>query len=244
MLEVRNLSVARGKSRVVENASFSVPRGTVAALVGPNGAGKTSLVRALSGLLKPAGGSVVAQLRGGEVELTGLEAHEITRRGVSHVPEGRGLFTTLSVRDNLIAGSMFPRARAERAKSMEFVLELFPRLRERPFQMSGSLSGGEQQMVAVGRALMACPELLILDEPSIGLAPQVVAELYRALEELKRRTGITLLIVEQDIPHVARICDAAWVMAGGRVVQRLERGELRADVVKQHYLGKQAAPRE
>jgi branched-chain amino acid transport system ATP-binding protein len=188
--------------------------------------------------LKPVGGSVRAELFGQALELTSMKAHEIVRGGLSHVPEGRGLFGPLSVRDNLVAGSMFPRARAQRAERMEFVLDLFPRLRERANQASASLSGGEQQMVAVARALMACPELLILDEPSIGLAPKVVAELCKTLERLRQRTGISLLIVEQDIPHVARICDAAWVMSGGRVVQRLERGELRADAVQHHYLGK------
>jgi branched-chain amino acid transport system ATP-binding protein len=169
--------------------------------------------------------------------LAALKAHEIVQHGIAHVPEGRGLFTALSVQDNLTAGSLFPRARKRRRQTLEFVLGLFPRLRERPTQLSASLSGGEQQMLAIGRALMACPELLILDEPSIGLSPMVVAELYRVLRKLKQETGITLLVIEQDIHHVARICDHAYVMAGGRVVRRLERGELKAETVRQHYLG-------
>jgi branched-chain amino acid transport system ATP-binding protein len=210
-----------------------VPRGTTVALVGPNGAGKTSLVRAISGLLPLAAG----EIRKDELSLTSFPAHKIVERGVAHVPEGRGLFTALSVQDNLTAGSLFPRARAKRRETLDFVLGLFPRLRERSAQLSASLSGGEQQMLAIGRALMACPELLILDEPSIGLSPLVVAELYRVLRKLGQETGITLLVIEQDIHHVARICDHAYVMAGGRVVRRLARGELKADTVRQHYLG-------
>lgn len=237
MLEVRDITVFLGKAKIVERASLTVPRGRTVALVGPNGAGKTTLVRAISGLLKVSDGEIQAHLGGQDMELTALSAHDIVQRGISHVPEGRGLFTTLSVRDNLIAGSMFPRARRQRKERLELVLDLFSRLRERPMQMSSSLSGGEQQMLALGRALMACPELLILDEPSIGLAPSVVAELYRVLQELKRQTGITLLVIEQDIHLVARICDFAYVMTGGRIVQRLEREMLSAEAVQQHYLG-------
>jgi branched-chain amino acid transport system ATP-binding protein len=233
MLEVNQVTVYLGKAKVVDRASLSVPRGTTVALVGPNGAGKTSLVRAISGLLPLAGG----EIRKDEVSLTAFPAHKIVESGVAHVPEGRGLFTALSVQDNLTAGSLFPRAREKRRQTLEFVLGLFPRLRERPAQLSSSLSGGEQQMLAIGRALMACPELLILDEPSIGLSPLVVAELYRVLRKLGQETGITLLVIEQDIHHVARICDHAYVMAGGRVVRRLERGELKSDTVRQHYLG-------
>jgi branched-chain amino acid transport system ATP-binding protein len=233
MLEVRDVSVYLGKARVVDRASLVVPRGATVALVGPNGAGKTSLLRAISGLLPISDG----QIRKENVALAALKAHEIVQRGIAHVPEGRGLFTALSVQDNLTAGSLFPRARKRRRQTLEFVLGLFPRLRERPTQLSASLSGGEQQMLAIGRALMACPELLILDEPSIGLSPMVVAELYRVLRKLKQETGITLLVIEQDIHHVARICDHAYVMAGGRVVRRLERGELKAETVRQHYLG-------
>ena len=233
MLEVRDVSVDLGKARVVDRASLSVPRGNTVALVGPNGAGKTSLVRAISGLLPLAGG----EIRKDEFSLSAFPAHKIVECGVAHVPEGRGLFTALSVQDNLTAGSLFPRARAKRRETLEFVLGLFPRLRERSAQLSASLSGGEQHMLAIGRALMACPELLILDEPSIGLSPLVVAELYRVLRKLGQETGITLLVIEQDIHHVARICDHAYVMAGGRVVRRLQRGELKADTVRQHYLG-------
>jgi branched-chain amino acid transport system ATP-binding protein len=233
MLEVHDVTVFLGKARVVDRASLAVPRGATVALVGPNGAGKTTLVRSISGLLPISGG----EIRKEAISLTALSAHQIVERGVSHVPEGRGLFSALSVQDNLIAGSLFPRARRKRKETLEFVLGLFPRLRERPGQSSASLSGGEQQMLAIARALMACPELLILDEPSIGLSPLVVAELYRVLHKLKRETGITLLVIEQDIHHVARICDHAYVMTGGRVVRRLERGELKADTVRQHYLG-------
>jgi branched-chain amino acid transport system ATP-binding protein len=233
MLEVRDVSVYLGKARVVDRASLAVPRGATVALVGPNGAGKTSLLRAISGLLPISEG----QIRKENIALAALKAHEIVQHGIAHVPEGRGLFTALSVQDNLTAGSLFPRARKRRRQTLEFVLGLFPRLRERPTQLSASLSGGEQQMLAIGRALMACPELLILDEPSIGLSPMVVAELYRVLRKLKQETGITLLVIEQDIHHVARICDHAYVMAGGRVVRRLERGELKAETVRQHYLG-------
>jgi len=237
LLEVRDVTVYLGKAKVVDCASLTVPRGSTVALVGPNGAGKTTLVRAISGVLPISAGEIRARLGDQEIALTDLSAHDIVRRGISHVPEGRGLFSALSVQDNLIAGSMFLRARRQRKERLEFVLGLFHRLRERPHQMSALLSGGEQQMLALGRALMACPELLILDEPSIGLAPTVVAELYRVLWQLKQRTGITLLVIEQDIHHVARICDYAYVMSAGRVVRKLERGELKVETVKQHYLG-------
>jgi branched-chain amino acid transport system ATP-binding protein len=241
MLDVRDVTVFLGKAKVVDRASLSITRGSTVALVGPNGAGKTSLVRAISGMVDVAQGDIQARLADQDIALGKLSAHEIVRRGISHVPEGRGLFTALSVQDNLVAGSMFSRARRQRQERLEFVLTLFPRLRERPRQMSSSLSGGEQQMLAVGRALMACPELLILDEPSIGLSPRVVADLYRVLLKLKRETGITLLVIEQDIHHVARICDYAYVMTGGRIVRKLERGELKTETVKQHYLGGQGS---
>jgi branched-chain amino acid transport system ATP-binding protein len=241
MLDVRDLTVFLGKACVVDGASLTVASGSTVALVGPNGAGKTTLVRAISGLVKVAQGQIRARLADRDVALTELGAHEIVRRGVSHVPEGRGLFNELSVHDNLIAGSMFARARRQRGERLKFVLDLFPRLRERPRQMSSSLSGGEQQMLALGRALMACPALLILDEPSIGLSPRVVGELYRVLRQLRQQTSLTLLIIEQDIHHVAHICDYAYVMAGGRIVRKLERGELKAETVKQHYLGARPA---
>jgi branched-chain amino acid transport system ATP-binding protein len=233
MLEVRDVTVFLGKACVVRGASLAVPRGATVALVGPNGAGKTTLVRAISGMVPISSG----EIRKETLSLTALSAHQIVEQGISHVPEGRGLFTGLSVQDNLTAGSLFPRARRRRKESLELVLALFPRLRERPRQMSASLSGGEQQMLAIARALMSSPELLILDEPSIGLSPLVVAELYRVLHSLKRETGITLLVIEQDIHHVARICDKAYVMSGGRMVRALERGELKAETVKQDYLG-------
>lgn len=237
MLEVRDVTVFLGKAKVVDRASLTIVRGSTVALVGANGAGKTTLVRAISGLLRISEGEIRAHVNDHEIALTDLSAHDIVRLGISHVPEGRGLFSALSVQDNLIAGSMFPRARRQRKERLEFVLGLFDRLRERPQQISASLSGGEQQMLALGRALMSCPELLILDEPSIGLAPTVVAELYRVLRQLKRHTGITLLVIEQDIHHVARICDYAYVMSVGRIVRKLERGELKAETVKQHYFG-------
>lgn len=237
MLEVQDVTVVLGKSKVVDGASLGVERGAIVALVGPNGAGKTSLVRAISGIVKPSAGRITAVLGDRSLDLGTLAPHDIVKHGLSHVPEGRGLFTRLSVHDNLVSGSLFPRARSRRREQMRFVLDLFPRLEERSLQMSASLSGGEQQMLAVGRALMACPEVLILDEPSIGLAPLVVAELYRVLNELKQKTGITLLIIEQDIHYISKICDFAYVMAGGKIVQRLDSCDLTAKIVQQHYLG-------
>ena len=194
-------------------------------------------MRAISGLLKPSAGEIRAKLDGVDVVVTDLDSYDVVRHGIAHVPEGRGLFAPLSVYDNLIAGSLFPRARSRRHERLEFVFGLFPRLRERSGQISSSLSGGEQQMLALGRALMTCPELLILDEQSIGLSPRVVTEFYRVLRELKQRTGITLLVIEQDIHHIARICDYAHVMSAGRIVRSLQRGELKQETVKEHYLG-------
>jgi branched-chain amino acid transport system ATP-binding protein len=237
ILDVRDVTVFLGKAKVVDGASISIRPGSTVALVGPNGAGKTTLVRAISGLVKVSSGVMEASLGGKKLSLTTMDAHDIVRHGLCHVPEGRGLFTALSVMDNLVAGSLFPRARRDRDKTLQFVQDLFPRLGERPRQMSDSLSGGEQQMLAIGRALMSLPELLILDEPSIGLSPRVVTELYEVLRKLKKETGISLLVIEQDIHHVAQICDTAYVMSGGRIVRELAHGELSVDTVKQHYLG-------
>jgi branched-chain amino acid transport system ATP-binding protein len=214
VLEVEGVATFRGRVQVLWDVSLTVHRGETVALVGPNGAGKTTLVGSITGLIPPAAGCV--RINGTDV--TGQSPERLARRGVALVPERRGIFAPLTVRENLLLGAYARRARkAELAADLEDVFALFPALVRYRERLAGSLSGGEQQMVAIGRALMAKPELLLLDEPSLGLAPKVRSENFGALARLAQR-GVTILLVEQNLRLAAKICERAYLMQRGRVV--------------------------
>jgi len=214
MLEVEGISTFRGRVQVLWDVSLSVGPGETVAIVGPNGAGKTTLVGSITGLIPPASGHV--RVRG--VDVTGKPPERLASRRVALVPERRGIFAPLTVRENLMMGAYSRKAgRAELAADIEDVLQLFPALRRYIDALAGSLSGGEQQMVAIGRALMAKPELMLLDEPSLGLAPKVRSENFGALARLAGR-GVTILLVEQNLRLAAKICSRAYLMQRGRIV--------------------------
>jgi branched-chain amino acid transport system ATP-binding protein len=233
MLEVSNIDVSYGDLQVLWDVSFQVNEGEIVALVGANGAGKSTTIKTVSGLLKPSRGSI----RFLDQNLDRVPAHRIIDCGIAQVPEGRRLFPEMSVRENLIMGSLVPRAKAKREETMERIFGLFPRLREREKQPAGTLSGGEQQMCAVGRGLMALPRLILFDEPSLGLAPILVAEIFKIIERIKQE-GVTVLIVEQNTKHSLEICDRGYVLENGRIVLTGSGRDLLNDEhVKQAYLG-------
>jgi branched-chain amino acid transport system ATP-binding protein len=233
MLEVANIDVSYGDLQVLWDVSFRVNEGEIVALVGANGAGKSTTIKTVSGLLRPSSGSI----RFLDQHLDQIPAHKIIEHGIAQVPEGRRLFPEMSVRENLIMGALAPRAKAKRAETMEWIFGLFPRLREREKQPAGTLSGGEQQMCAVGRGLMALPRLIMFDEPSLGLAPILVADIFKIIERIKQE-GVTVLIVEQNTKHTLEICDRGYVLENGRVVLTGSGQELlNDDHVKQAYLG-------
>jgi branched-chain amino acid transport system ATP-binding protein len=214
VLEVERVATFRGRVQVLWDVSLTVRRGETVALVGPNGAGKTTLVGSITGLVPPASGRV----RVDGVDVTGAKPEKLAHRGVALVPERRGIFAPLTVRENLLLGAYARRAqRAELDADLADVFALFPALVRYRDRLAGSLSGGEQQMVAIGRALMAKPRLLLLDEPSLGLAPKVRGENFGALARLAER-GVTILLVEQNLRLAARICSRAYVMQRGRIV--------------------------
>lgn len=218
MLTVDNLYAGYGASEVLHGVSLSVKQGALVALIGPNGAGKTTTMRAISGLLQPTRGEV--RIDGRSVQ--GLDASRIARCGLAHAPEGRQVFAPLSVEDNLLLGAytrlpLFFGFRAKAATDLNRVYELFPRLLERRLQTAGTLSGGEQQMLAIGRALMANPKVMLMDEPSMGLAPVIVEEVFATIRSL-REEGMTLLLVEQMAKRALEVADYAYVMERGRIV--------------------------
>lgn len=238
MLVVENLYAGYGTSKVLTGASLKVARGKVVALIGANGAGKTTTMRAISGMLKPDEGRVL--LDGQEVQ--GRDASRIARLGLAHAPEGRKVFGPLSTEDNLLLGAysrlpLFFGFRSKTIEDLERVYELFPLLKERRMQASGTLSGGEQQMLAIGRALMANPKIMLLDEPSMGLAPVIVKEVFNTIRRLKE-AGITLLLVEQFAKSALEVADYAYVMERGRIVAEGKPTDLQKDErVLAAYLG-------
>ena len=211
MLEVRNLAAGYGAFRVLDDVSIDVGANEVVALLGANGVGKTTLNRALSGLIRPTAGSIAFDGR----PIAGADPADIVAAGLIHVPEGRRVFPTLSVHENLLLGA-YARGRAERTRTMAMVLDTFPRLAARRRQLAGSMSGGEQQMLAIGRGLMAQPRLLILDEPSLGLAPLLVDELFALIARL-HRGGLAILLVEQNVIQSLAIASRAYVVEHGRI---------------------------
>ncbi len=237
MLQVDNLVAGYGKVQVLHGISLTVAKGQVVALIGSNGAGKTTTLRAISGMLRPDSGRV--QLGG--VNIAGMASYRITRRGLAHSPENRRIFASLPVRDNLLLGA-FPRLTGDRPKGdvdadIERMFALFPRLRERARQLAGTLSGGEQQMLAMARALMLNPEVLLLDEPSMGLAPKLVQEVFATIARL-REENITMLLVEQFAAAALDVADYGYVMENGHLTMSGAAADLRQDpAVRAAYLG-------
>jgi branched-chain amino acid transport system ATP-binding protein len=237
MLSVSNLVAGYGKVEVLHGLSLEVRQGTLVTLIGSNGAGKTTALRALSGMIRPSSGSI----RLGGAEISGLAAYKIARRGLAHSPEGRRVFPTQSVTDNLLLGA-FPRLTGSRPRNdveadIGRMFALFPRLAERRNQLAGTLSGGEQQMLAMARALMLQPEVLLLDEPSMGLAPRLVAEVFSIIERLKAEK-VTMLLVEQFAAAALEVADYAYVLENGRItVSGAARSMKNDPAVQAAYLG-------
>ena len=213
MLEVRNLAVRYGGIQALHDLSLTVPEGSIVTLVGANGAGKSTTLRTISGLVPPASGSI----RFSGEEIAGWPAHRIVAAGLAHVPEGRLVFPDLSVRENLMMGAYLRRDRKEIAADLEWVGEFFPRLRERITQQAGTLSGGEQQMLAIGRALMGRPRCLMLDEPSLGIAPLLVETIFARLVDLNKERGMTMLLVEQNASLALKVSHYAYVLETGTI---------------------------
>jgi branched-chain amino acid transport system ATP-binding protein len=235
MLEIEHLAVAHGDAVAVWDVSLRVGAGDLVSVVGPNGAGKTTLIDAIAGLLPVRSGAIRLDGR----DLASVPAHELCRHGIALVPEGRRLFAGMTVEENLEIGCYAPPARAQRSRSLERVYAIFPVLRERRRQLAGSLSGGQQQMVAIGRALMAMPRLLLLDEPSLGLAPQIVDQVFEVVAGI-HADGVAVLLVEQNIVQAFSIAARAYVLEQGRVVAEGAPAALAQDArIREAYLGQQ-----
>jgi len=233
LLRLERVSAAYGRIQALRDVSLEVPAGSVVALLGANGAGKTTTLRVISGLLRPTAGAVYFDGR----RIDRLPPEAIVRLGVAHVPEGRQVFADLTVGENLVLGAYARRDRRNIPADLERVFNLFPVLRERRKQLAGTLSGGEQQMLAIGRALMARPRLLLLDEPSLGLAPMVVREIFRTVRRINAE-GTTVLLVEQDASRALQVAQTAYVLQTGQVVLRGPAAELRQnEAVRRSYLG-------
>lgn len=233
MLELRDIDAGYGPTTILHGVSLTVGAGEVVTIVGGNGAGKTTTLRTIAGLIKPTRGSIVFDGQ----DITRLSAHEVVDLGITLIPEGRQLFPEMTVRENLLMGAYRKGARAARPDTLEEVLELFPRVRERLHQRASSLSGGEQQMVAIARGMMAKPRLLMFDEPSLGLAPIIVSQVFDVIERIES-TGATVLIVEQNVFHTLKAAHRGYVLENGEVV--LSDGAdalLKNDHVRQAYLG-------
>ena len=233
MLRVEELDVFYGDAQALDSVSLEIEKGAIVAIVGANGAGKTSLIRALAGMIRPARGRILF----GPTDIAGWPSHRVCNLGIGQVAEGRQIFPTLTVAENLEMGSLLPRARASREHNRRRVLALFPLLAERQRQAAGTLSGGEQQMLAIARCLMGAPELIMFDEPSLGLAPAVAHNLLAAIRDLNR-DGLTCLLVEQNVALSLKLASRAYVLENGRITLTGTGSELLADDrVRSAYLG-------
>ena len=233
MLLVHDIDVFHGDAQALDQVSLEVPERAIVAIVGANGAGKTSLIRTIAGMHKPASGTIRFKDR----DITGLPSHEVCDLGIGQVAEGRQVFPSLSVAENLAMGAMIPRARHHRARNLDRVYSMFPRLKERASQAAGTLSGGEQQMLAIGRCLMGEPELVMFDEPSLGLAPAVVQEVLRTIRDLAEG-GLTCVLVEQNVAVSLKLASRGYVLENGRITLSGTGAELLADDgVRKAYLG-------
>ncbi len=237
MLKISNLHAGYGKIEVLRGINLEVPKGRVVTLIGSNGAGKTTTMRAISGMIAPSAGSITL----GTNEIAGCESYDIAKLGLAHSPEGRRVFATMTVNDNLLLGA-FPRFTGSRPKGdinadLEKAMEYFPRLKERRLQLAGTLSGGEQQMLAMARAMMMNPEVVLLDEPSMGLAPILVEEVFRIIARW-RKEGVTMLLVEQFAAAALNVADYGYVLENGRIAVHGPADKLKNDpAVKAAYLG-------
>jgi len=233
MLNVQDLDLFYGDAQALDRVSLEVPQGAIVAIVGANGAGKSSLIRTIAGIERARSGTVTFSGK----NITALESHRICNLGIGQVAEGRQVFPSLTVLENLEMGAMIPRARRQVKRNLGEVLAMFPRLKERTDQVAGTMSGGEQQMLAIGRCLMGAPELIMFDEPSLGLAPLVVQEVLHTIRLLNKR-GMTILLVEQNVAVSLRISQRAYVLENGRIVMSGSGDELlHDDRVRQAYLG-------
>jgi branched-chain amino acid transport system ATP-binding protein len=234
MLEIKNLTVGYGAITALHGISLSVPAGSIVTLIGANGAGKTTALKTISGLLKPRTGEILYDGK----NIAGRPPHQIVKLGLSHVPEGRMIFANLTVLENLQMGAYLQRDRAVVRRELDHVFAAFPRLQEREKQIAGTLSGGEQQMLAIGRALMSRPKLLMLDEPSLGLAPLLVKTIFEKIVEINRREGITILLVEQNAKLALEVSGFGYVLETGKVALAGDAAMLRQNPqVKSAYLG-------
>jgi branched-chain amino acid transport system ATP-binding protein len=234
MLQVENLHVSYGAIKALHGVSLKVPAGSIVTLIGANGAGKSTTLRALSGLVKPAQGVI----RYDGHDIARMPAHKIVSRGLCHVPEGRMVFANLTVKENLRMGAYLQKDRKWIAEQTEYVFGLFPRLKERESQAAGTLSGGEQQMLAIGRALLSRPQFLMLDEPSLGIAPLLVKAIFERIVEINREQGLTILLVEQNANLALEVSSYGYVLETGKVLLEGPSAELRADPkVQAAYLG-------
>jgi branched-chain amino acid transport system ATP-binding protein len=233
VLSVQNLDLFYGDAQALDGVSLEVPQGEIVAIVGANGAGKSSLIRTIAGIETPRSGSIVFK----ENRIDGRESHHICNLGIGQVAEGRQVFPTLTVLENLEMGAMLTRARASAKRTLDDVFAMFPKLAERRGQLAGTMSGGEQQMLAIGRCLMGTPELIMFDEPSLGLAPLIVQEVLRTIRLLNGR-GLTILLVEQNVAVSLKLSNRAYVLENGRIVMNGSGEELlHDDRVRQAYLG-------
>ena len=233
MLKVENIDMSYGDLQVLWDVSFEIRDGEILVLVGANGAGKSSIIKTISGLQKVSRGKITFQGQ----DITNKNPEDILKMGIVHVPEGRRLFNEMTVEENLILGSLWGEAKAKRNETMEMCYELFPKLKERRNQLAGTLSGGEQQMVAIARGLMSLPKLLMLDEPSLGLAPVLVQDVFEIVKSVNRQ-GITVLLVEQNVQSTLKFCDRAYVLENGKIVLEGTGQELlNNEHVKEAFLG-------
>jgi branched-chain amino acid transport system ATP-binding protein len=237
-ITLSNVEAGYGSVRVLHDVSMRVDNGETVVLLGSNGNGKSTLIKCITGIVTPTGGRVALETEDGSVDLVGMTPEAIVDHGVALVPEGRRLFPALSVEENLMLGAFRPAARAQIGANLAFVYGTFPVLRERRSQQAGSMSGGEQQMVALGRALMSAPRFLLIDEPSVGLAPILVSRVIAKIKELKEQRSLTILMAEQNFNQAIKIADRAYVMVHGRIEFEGKTAELEDNpMIKRYYLG-------
>ena len=236
---IENVNAAYGAVRVIEDVSINVKPGETVALLGTNGNGKSTLMKCVMGIVRPTAGRIVAEIDGEKHDLVGLATEQIVDLGIALVPEGRRLFPKLTVEENLLLGAFRPKARAQIQRNREFCFETFPQLAERRRQLAGSMSGGEQQMLALARALMLAPRILLVDEPSVGLAPQLVSRTIDAIKQLKDHYQLTVLMAEQNFTQAIRIADRGYVIVHGKIAfEGGSTAELNNnDLIRQFYLG-------